>query len=51
MLKLVILAVLGFVFPLQLINAIRSEDMDKADNAKMLSCLCFSAIVVLIGCL
>lgn len=47
----IIMAILGFTFPALLIHAIRDDDADKASKSKVLSCLCFGAIILLIGVL
>lgn len=41
---IITITVLGFLFPSLLIDAIRAEDEEKADERKMLSCLCFGAL-------
>lgn len=47
----IIMAILGFIFPALLISAIRSDDTDKASRNKFLSCLCFGVIILLMGML
>lgn len=47
----IILAVLGIIFPREIIKAIRSESSEKSNKYEILSCLCFGAIMFLIGIL
>ncbi len=45
---LTILAILGLIFPFELINAIRSENNNKALKHKIFSSISFSMILVMI---
>jgi|GEM_PF-1453407 len=42
---IIILTILGFIFPAFLINAIRSDNDEKGSKYKILSCFCFAIIV------
>lgn len=46
---IIIMTVLAFFFPGRLINAIRTEDEEKANSAKVGACILFAAIVFLMG--
>ena len=48
---IIIMTVLAFIFPTQLITAIRCEDEDKAGRAKVSACVLFGFIVLLLGML
>lgn len=45
----IILAILGFIFPGQLIASIRSEETEQSNKYKIISSLLFSVILFLIG--
>ncbi len=47
----VILTIFGIIFPGEMIKAIRSQDSEKSNKHEILSCLCFGAIMFLIGIL
>ena len=42
------LLILGFLFPVQLIKAIRGEDMEEPERHTILSSLCFGFILLII---
>lgn len=48
---IIILTILGFIFPAFLINAIRSNNDEKLSKYKILSCFCFAIIVCFIAML
>lgn len=48
---IVIITILGFLFPSALIRAIRAESDEKAAKFKDLSCICFGVIVLLMSML
>ena len=43
------LLILGFLFPVQLIKAIRGEDKEETERHTILSSLCFGFILLIIG--
>lgn len=45
----IVMTVLAFFFPGRLITAIREQDEEKAQRAKVHACLLFGAIVFLMG--
>lgn len=45
----IILAILGFIFPGQLIASIRSEETEQSNKYKIIASLLFSVILFLIG--
>ena len=45
----VCLLILGFLFPIQLIKAIRREDKEETERHTILSGLCFGLILLIIG--
>lgn len=45
----VCLLILGFLFPVQLIKAIRGEDKEETERHTILSGLCFGLILLIIG--
>lgn len=45
---IVIATVLGFIFPAVLIDAIRSDDEDKAHSSREKACVIFGVIVFII---
>lgn len=47
----IIVAVLGYMFPGQVIDAVRADNQDDYEKHKVLSQLCFSAILLFIGIL
>lgn len=50
-LVIILLTLLGFVFPASFISAIRSNDNKKVSKYKMTACICFAAIIFLMSAL
>lgn len=45
----IIMTILGCIFPAKIIEAIRSDDEEKSERNKIAACVCFGGIVLMIG--